>query len=450
MSEHDPVPAERAVIELDEFLLDARLSIPDPHPGSVSRAGLIRTARASGCRVVGVTAPAGYGKSTLLVEWAAGEDRRVAWVALDRFDDDPAVVLALLAAAFARIAPGNSDLIADMRGLGLSVLGRAAPRLAAAFRTTPVPFVLMLDDLHVLRSPACHDVLGVVISGIPRGSQLVAASRFEQPHLPRLRVSGDALELQTDDLALDAAGAEQIFAAAEVSVTREVAAAVTERTEGWPVGLRLAAMIARDGDGEGLAVSGEDRYVTDYLYREAVMHLPPEVQRFLRCTAVLDQLCAPLCDALLADSGAQQQLRGLEAANLFLVPLDRRREWYRYHALFREFLLGELRRVEPDVIEKLHLRAADWYQSNGSAAMAVEHLLNTSERHRCVQLVTELALSTYQAGQMSTVQRWLAAVGDSAVEDYPPLAVLAGWITVLTGQTARGRTLGDDRRRRVV
>jgi LuxR family transcriptional regulator, maltose regulon positive regulatory protein len=296
--------------------------------------------------------------------------------------------------------------------------------------------VLMLDDLHVLRSPACHDVLGVVISGIPRGSQLVAASRFEQPHLPRLRVAGDALELLTDDLALDAAGAEHIFAAAQVSLTPELAAAVTERTEGWPVGLRLAAMIARDSDGQGLAIAGEDRYVADYLYREAVMHLPPGVQRFLRCTAVLDQLCAPLCDALLAEPGAQQQLRSLEAWSMFLVPLDRRREWYRYHALFREFLLGELRRVEPDVTEKLHLRAADWYQSNGSPAMALEHLLNTTERHRCVQLVTELTLPTYQAGQISTVQRWLSALGDSAVEDYPPLAVLAGWITALAGQTA--------------
>jgi LuxR family maltose regulon positive regulatory protein len=436
VSERDSVPAGRAVVELDESLLDAQLSIPDPHPGSVSRAGLIRTARGSGCRVVGITAPAGYGKSTLLVEWAAGEDRRVAWVALDRLDDDPAALLTLLASAFARIAPGNSGLIADMRSVGVSVLGRAAPRLAAAFRTTPVPFALMLDDLHELRSPACHDVLGVVISGIPRGSQLVAASRFEQPHLPRLRVTGDALELLTDDLALDASGAEQIFAAAQVTVTREVAAAVTERTEGWPVGLRLAAMIARDGDGEGLTVSGDDRYVTDYLYREALMHLPPHVQRFLRCTAVLDQLCAPLCDAILAEPGAQQQLRSLEAANMFLVPLDRRREWYRYHALFREFLLGELRRVEPDVIEKLHLRAADWYQANGSPAMAVEHLLDTTEPNRCVQLVTELILPTYQMGQMSTVQRWVSAIADSAIEDYPPLAVLAGWITALTGQTA--------------
>ena len=200
------------VDELEAVLLEAKLSVPHRRPGSVSRAGLIETARASDCRVVGVTAPAGYGKSTLLAEWAELEDRRVAWVSLDRLDDDPSALLTLLASAYARIS-GHTDLIADVRGLGVSALGRAAPRLASAFRTSPVPFVLMLDDLHELRSPACHDVLSVVISGIPRGSQLVAASRSEQPHLPRLRASGDALEFVASDLALDAAGAEQIFAA---------------------------------------------------------------------------------------------------------------------------------------------------------------------------------------------------------------------------------------------
>lgn len=427
------------VVGFDEVLLDSKLSVPPSRPGFVSRAGLIEAARANGCRVVGVTAPAGYGKSTMLVEWAGAEDRRVAWVSLDRFDDDPALLLSLLASAYARISPGNADLIADMGGLGVSVLGRAAPRLAAAFRTSPVPFVLMLDDLHELRSPACHDVLGVVLSGIPRGCQLVAASRFEQPHLPRLRASGDALELRASDLALDAAGAEQIFAQAQVGLTRELAAAVTERTEGWPVGLYLAALIAHDSNGQALTVSGEDRYVADYLYRESLMQLPESLQRFLRYTAVLDQLSAPLCDALLGETGAQLRLRGLEASNVFLIPLDRRREWYRYHALFREFLLGELRRVEPEVIMKLHLRAADWYESNGSPAMAVEHLLDTTERDRCVQLVAQLVLATYQAGQMSTVQRWLSALGDAAIEDYPPLAVLAGWVTALTGQTGEAQ-----------
>jgi LuxR family maltose regulon positive regulatory protein len=439
VSEHEPGPAGPTVVELDDSLLDAKLSIPHPHPDSVSRAEVIATARASDCRVVGVTAPAGYGKSTLLVEWAVAEDRPVAWVALDRFDDDPAVLLTLLASAYARISPGSFDLVADMSGLGVSVLGRAAPRLASAFRTSPVPFVLMLDDLQELRSPACHDALGVVISGIPRGSQLVAASRSEQPQLPRLRAAGDAVELLASDLALDAAGAEQIFAAVQASPTRELIATVTERTEGWPVGIYLAALIAHDSNNEALTVYGDDRYVADYLYRESLVHLPESLQRFLRCTAVLDQLCAPLCDALLGESGAQARLRSLEASNMFLIALDRRREWYRYHALFREFLLGELRRVEPDVIMKLHLRAADWYESNGSRAMAVEHLLNTTERNRCVQLVTELILPTYQAGQMSTVQRWLSAVGDSAVEDYPPLAVLAGWVAALTGQTVEAQ-----------
>ena len=424
---------------IEELLLDAKLSVPQPRRGAVSRGELIEQARASECRVVGVTAPAGYGKSTLLAEWARAEDRRVAWVSLDRFDDDPAALLSLLASAFARVSPGHADLVADVSGLGVSVLGRAAPRLAAAFRTSAVPFVMMLDDLHELQSPACHDALGVVIAGVPRGSQLVAASRSEQPHMPRLRASGDAMEYGAGHLALDTAGAEQIFAEADVSLTRELAATLTERTEGWPVGLYLAAMIARDGGGEALTISGDDRYVADYLYRESLARLPEDDQRFLRRTAVLDQLCAPLCDAVLGESGAQDRLRRLEASSLFLIPFDRRRQWYRYHGLFREFLLGELRRVEPEVITKLHLRAADWYESNGSPAMAVEHLLNTAERERCIQLVTAVVLPTYQVGQISTVQRWLAALGDAAIADHPPLAVLAGWIAVLSGQTAEAQ-----------
>ena len=420
--------------KLEAVLLEVKLSVPQPRPGSVSRAGLIEGVRAGDCRVVGITAPAGYGKSTLLAEWAEMEDRRVGWVSLDRLDDDPAALLALLASAYGKIS-GQTDLLAEVGGLGVSALGRAAPRLAAALRTSPVPFVLMLDDLHELRSPACHDVLSVVVAGIPGGSQLVAASRSEQPHLPRLRASGDAAELVANDLALDAHGAQQIFSRAHVPITPEAAAAVTARTEGWPAGLYLAAKIASDSHGDALTITGDDRYVADYLYRESLTQLPEAVRRFLRRTAVLDQLCGPLCDALLEDSGAQAHLAALEATSLFLVPLDRRRDWYRYHALFREFLLGELRLVEPDVIETLHLRAADWYESNGSPALALEHLLNTTERDRCVQMVTALVLPTYQSGQLLTVQRWLSTLSRPDVEDYPPLAVMAGWLAVLTGET---------------
>ncbi|HEX7211486.1 MAG TPA: AAA family ATPase, partial [Propionibacteriaceae bacterium] len=221
------------VPELEAVLLEAKLLVPRGSPDPVSRADLIGKARRSGCRVVGVTAPAGYGKSTLLAEWAELEDRHVVWVSLDRLDDDPSALLSLLATAFAPIS-GQPDLIAGMRGL--SSLSRAAPRLAEAFRNSPVPFVLMLDDLHELRSLVCHDVLGVAIGGVPEGSQVVATSRAEQPHVPRLRASGDAVEFGAGDLALDVAGAEQIFAGAHVDVTHELAMAVTARTEGWPVG----------------------------------------------------------------------------------------------------------------------------------------------------------------------------------------------------------------------
>src|SRR5215470_2451553 len=410
--------------------------IPQPCPGAVGRAGLVDTARWSGRRVVAVTAPAGYGKSTFLAEWAAAEDRRVAWVSLDRLDDDPARLLVSLASAYCRAGLGSADLVADMGGPGVSVLGRAAPRLASEIRASPVPFVLMLDDLHQLRSPACHDVLSVVIPAIPHGSQLAAAGRSEQPHLPRLRVSGDALEFGAGDLALDAAGAQQIFALKQVSLTPELAAAVTERTEGWPAGLYLAAVIAKQSRGQAPAVTGDDPYVADYLYRETLAPAPEDRQRFVRRTAVLDQLCGPLCDAVLGSTGAAGELRSMEATSLFVIPLDRRREWYRYHDLFREFLLGELRRTEPDIIAALHQRAADWYEANGSPALALEQLLDTPDWDRTVRLATALAKPTYNAGQLPTLNRWLRVIGDANIERHPPLAVMAAWGGVLTGEMA--------------
>jgi LuxR family transcriptional regulator, maltose regulon positive regulatory protein len=423
--------------ELSQLLLDAKFSVPQPRPGSVSRGGLVQAARSSDSRLVAVTAPAGYGKSTFLAEWAATEDRRVAWVSLDRFDDDPATLLTSLAAAYCRAGLGSADLVLDMRGQGMSVLGRAAPRLASATRASAVPFVFMLDDLHEVRSPGCHDVLGVVISAIPRGSQLAAASRAEQPHLPRFRVAGDVLEFGVGDLALDAAGARQIFAHAQVSVTPELAAEVAGRAEGWPAGLYLAAVIAKQSRGQVRTITGEDRYVADYLYREALTGQPKAVQRFLRRTAVLEQLCGPLCEAVLGSSAAALQLRRIQAHSLFLTPLDRQRQWYRYHALYREFLLGELRRTEPGIIATLHQRAADWYESHGLPALALEHLLHTADWDRSVRLAARLCLPTFMAGQLSTVQRWLAALGDANMARYPPLAVLACWEGVLTGDTAR-------------
>ena len=430
--------AAPATAELDRLLLDAKLSAPRSGAPLVSRAHLVDAARSSGRRVVGITAPPGYGKTTLLAEWVERDPRRVVWVTLDRFDDDPLTLLSVLAAALARQGLGPPDLDGGMTGPHTSLLGRAAPRLASALRAATHPFVLVLDDLHELRSPACHDALGVVIAGIPPGSQLVAASRDAQPHLARLRATDEAVELGALDLALDAAGTAQVFAATGVPLPPDVVTAVTARTEGWPVGVHLAALVARDeGTGaDAASLTGTDPSVADYLQREALRRLPDQTRRFLRRTAVLDDLTAPLCDAVLRETSSLRHLRELESAHLFVVPLDRHRRWFRYHALFRELLLDELLTTEPGVADTLRVRAADWYEAHGSPARAVEQLLAIDGHDRAARLVARVVMPLVQAGQVSTVDRWLDALGDATIRRHPTLAVLAGYVAVYEGHAA--------------
>ena len=421
--------------DLSDVLLDSKLSPPPVTRNIVSRKRIIEAARSSGCRAVGITAPAGYGKSTLLVEWARVEDRPLAWLSLDRFDDDPTRFLIGLASAYALLDPVWRGLAVEMSGPGISVLGRAAPRLAAAFASAAAPFVLMVDDLHELHSNDCLDVLEMVMTRFPSGSQLVSSSRSEQPHLSRLRHMGDAMEIGMHELALDEGGARAIFREAHVELTPDTAGELTKRTEGWPVGIQLAALIASNTEDEPYLVTGDDRYVADYLYREILSRQPEHLQRFLCRTSVLEQMSGSLCDAVLESDDAVQALRELEQRNLFVLPLDRRRQWYRYHALFREFLLSELRRREAGEIDDLHRRAADWYEAHGSSESALEHLIQTEERRRAMWLLLVLSQQTYQRGGLSTMVRWLSAIGDASIRGYPPLAVHAGWYAVLSGDT---------------
>jgi LuxR family transcriptional regulator, maltose regulon positive regulatory protein len=273
-----------------------------------------------------------------------------------------------------------------------------------------------------------------VLGGVPEGSQVVLASRHEQAFLARRRVEGDVLEIGTDELRVDVAGARTIFEGAGAEASDAELASVVERCEGWPTGLLLCALLVRDG-GSVASLTGDDRFVADYLYRECLAQLPPRVQHFLRCTAVLDQLSAPVCDALLDHTDSGELLRGLEAAHLFLVPLDHRRGWFRYHALFREFLLAELHRSENGLVHTLHRRAADWFVGHGLPARAVEHLVAAGDLDGAALLVAELALPAYQRGEIAIVSRWLDQLGDVAVEACPPLAVVAAWTALLLGES---------------
>jgi LuxR family maltose regulon positive regulatory protein len=417
------------------MLLEAKLHAPQVPTGMVSRRPLTEQARSSPCRIVGVTAPAGYGKSTFLAQWAQAEERAVAWVSLDRLDNDPTVLLGLLSTAFTRAMESDAGDLADIAGGTPSVLGRGATHLASVLSDSPRPFVLFVDDLHELRSPVAHDAISVVAAAIPTGSQLVTASRHAQPHLPRMLAAHDALELTRSDLALDPEGARHVFEEAGVDLTGDEVASLVDRTEGWPVGLYLAALIARDDPRQVAAVSGEDRYISDYLYRETFSQLDERVREMLRRTAVLDQLSGPLCDALLDRHDSQARLRELEASTQFVFAVDRTRQWYRCHSLFREFLLGELERVEPELRRELHIRAAAWYEAHESPELTVEHLLQTDERRHAAELVARVALPTFRTGQLATIRRWFTALGDEELEAYPPLATLRAWFAASTGST---------------
>ncbi len=422
-------------LDLQSVLLSSKIQTPPLRQGAVSRTQLIERARESGARVVSVTAPAGYGKSTLLAEWASVDPRNVGWVSLDRTDDDPAALLSVIAAAGASLSPAADAVVADMRGVGSLALARSAPLLAGVLAAAPERFVLFIDDLHWADSADCQDALEVLFARLPRGSQIVVASRRELPLIARLRVAGDAWEISVDDLSIDAEGARVIFdeAGAE-SVEDDDLRSIVDRCEGWPTGLFLSALVARSG-GDAASVTGDDRYFADYLYRECLTRLPEDLQTFLRRASVLEQLSAASCNAVLGIETSRSRLREIEAANLFLVPMDRRRRWFRFHALFREFLLHELERAEgASAVAELHRRAAAWHEDHGASAQAVEHLLQAGDTELAARRVAELALPLYQRGQVSTVRHWLLELGESRVRDYPPLVISMTWTAMLFGE----------------
>lgn len=427
-------PPDSAGRSLSGILLEGKVAVRPPRPGAVTRRALIDSARSGPARVVGVTAPAGYGKSTMLAEWAAAEDRRTAWASLDRFDDDPASLLTLLATASAPLSPRIAEVVAQMGGLGVSVLGRSAPMLAAALAEASDPFVLFLDDVHAVESLECHDVLEVVLAGVPQGSQAVLAGRYSQPYLARLRVEAGTREFGADDLRLDAPGARTIFAGADVVVSQDALVQVVDRCEGWPTGVFLCALAVGAGT-DVLSMAGDERFVADYLYHECLAGLPDDMRSFLCRTAILEQMSGALCDAVLGTEGCGAMLRALESRGLFLVPLDRRGRWFRYHSLFREFLFAELERTDGGSIVGLHERAAAWFEREGAPERAVEHLLAARSVERAAALIADLALPCYQRGEIAVAERWLAELGDDVVEASPELAVLAAWVAILQGKS---------------
>ena len=391
--------------------------------------------------VVSVVAPAGYGKTTLLSQWAERRGR-TAWVSLDERDNDPEILLACAAAALNRVEGIDPELLRTRWLGGASIAATAVTRLVGAMSAMAEPVALVLDHVEQVSNQDCRDAVAELALHLPVGSQLAIATR-DAPPLPmaRLRAAREVVEVGVDDLAMDASEARGLLAAVGVRLGDADHGQLIERTEGWPVGLYLAALAIKAGGPEataGLRFSGDDRLMAEYLGSELLSRLSADEVSFLTRTSVLERMCGALCDAMLGATGSAAMLASLERSNLLLVALDRRAEWYRYHHLLQDLLVAELQRREPEIVPRLHLGAAAWYEANGFPELAIDHAQAAGDTDRVARLVLDVMNPVWASGRVDTVLGWMEWFEHrNLIERYPAVAVHGALIFALLGRPAK-------------
>jgi LuxR family maltose regulon positive regulatory protein len=422
-------------------LLATKLFVPRTRPNLVSRPRLLeQLGKALNCGLVLVSAPAGFGKTTLVSEWVAGCKRPVAWLSLDEGDNSPTCFLTYLIAALQKVAPKIGD------GL-LGALQSPQPPPTESILTTllneitavPDDFVLVLDDYHLVDAKPVDNTMTFLLEHLPPQMHLVIATR-EDPSLPlaRLRVRGQLIELRAADLRFSPAeAADFLNQVMGLSLASEDIASLETRTEGWIAGLQLAALSIQGREDIASfihAFTGSHRFVLDYLVEEVLQHQSEHIRNFLLQTSILDRFCAPLCNAVTDREDGKEMLDVLERSNLFIIPLDDQRQWYRYHHLFAEVLQAHLREAQPDRVSTLHGRASKWYEHNGSMDKAIRHAFAAEDFERAAGLI-EMSWPTIEDGALSTKWLgWLKALPDELFRSRPVLSVWYAYALLVSGE----------------
>ncbi|HEY2790447.1 MAG TPA: LuxR C-terminal-related transcriptional regulator [Gaiellales bacterium] len=418
----------------------SKVCVPGVRPGSVPRVGLVNRLRATrSSALVVLAAPAGYGKTTLLAQWAQRDERPFAWVTIDARDNDAVILLRHIAVAVAGVGPLDPAVLSALRRPGEAIWRVALPRLAAAVAALEHPFVMVLDGADLLESQGSLDAVATLAEQIPDGSLLVLAGRA-QPGLGigRLRAGERLFEIGPEMLAFSRREADLMLGTTGLELTDAEVTELVARTEGWPAGLYLAALTLRGRDADtdrSTTITGQDRYVAEYLRSEHLSQLDPETLAFLLRSSVLGKMCGSLCDAVLETEASGARLESLRASSLFLVPLDDHCEWYRYHHMFEELLRHELAQGRRGEIETLNRRAADWYEEHGDPESALERAAESGDADRVARIFTSVALPIYHTGRLTAIEGWLEHFPDaSQLAEYPAVGVVGGWIHALRGR----------------
>jgi LuxR family maltose regulon positive regulatory protein len=414
----------------------SKLRIPAVSPGWVERPNLVAALR-GGPPLMLLVAPAGFGKTTLLAQWAAVEERPVAWVSLSKADSDPARLLMYLALAFDSLEPLEPAALAGLASSSADLTSVRLPRLGQVADRPIQPHVMVLDDVHALDGAGAAAILRVLADHVPPGSQLVLVSRAEPPlPLPRMRATQPLLHLGAKHLAMSLPEGRALLRASGASLGEDAERAVVRQTEGWPAGLRLAALALREQHDTGVSdFRGDDLFVAEYFREEVLRPLPEHVASFLLRTSILSRLSAPACDAVLEHRGSAGVLDALARSNLFVVALDHRGASYRYHELFRDMLRSELLRRDPELVPRLHQRASEWYEARGDMERAIAHARAAGNLARFASLVWTAAPPHLAQGRTATVVEWIATVTDEEFAAHPELALTKAWYALTTGDT---------------
>ena len=425
------------------MLMSTKLLIPAVREGLVSRPRFGADLSAQpGAKLTLVCAPTGWGKTSVLAQWARGtQGERIAWVAMDAGDREPIRFWRYVAAAIAAVAtPAAVTVQRRLLASGVSIADEVLPVLINDLAALTGPLALVLDDYHLVADSAIDAQLGFVIDRLPPGVRVVVAAHADPPlRLGRLRAMGDLSEVRSEQLRFSDQEAEALLNQVHgLDLSAEEVAKLQQRTEGWVAGLNLAALsLKRSPDRSRVLerLPAEERFLIDYLWEEVVLAQPREIRHFLMRTAILEQLTAGLCDAVTERSDSDQVLRELERANVFVIPLDAGSDWFRYHHFFRGLLLAQLQRFAPDLLADLHRRASTWCAEHEMTYEAIEHAIAAGDVHWAADELQRQWFDLYFDGRAGAILSWIDRLGAAVIDAHPALALARAELARVLGRT---------------
>lgn len=430
-----------------DALLATKFFIPPPRPNLVRRSRLLDRLEGfvqEGKRLILISTPAGYGKTTLLAEWLQQSNNPRTWLSLDGGDNDPAKFITCLVFALRDICPGfGESILTDTSSTQTHVAKSLLTLIVNELVGFPDETLIVLDDYHNITRQTIHDAISYLLEHCPPQIHFIIASRADPPlPIPLLRGRGEVAEIRQKDLRFtteevaDFLNQQQIPALSEDDIS-----ALTARTEGWAAGLQMAAASLIEQEDISAFIqdfTGSNRFILDYLIEEVLENQPDTIQQFLLYTSILDQLCAALCDYLLngliaSHAASQVVLEDLEHKNLFIIPLDDQRQWYRYHRLFSDLLRQRLALLYPDNKSQLHKRASIWYEENGYPGTAIEQAFLADDNQRAANLIEDLAEATLMQSQVTTLLSWIQRLPPAELQSRPALSIYHAWALLWSG-----------------